>query len=357
MAIPQPLRAGDSPATNYAEQILGEVRQRIQVEKWVLEETRARRNAVLAAARTFTGATHGFGSGSIAHWTFNRPSSKKPVFDGDGGIALDRHIWNELGPDSVAGEGPEAVMRAMARHICAELRDEYPNITYEMQKRAILFSFNEPVGEVDPTVDLVLCLTRRGKPGYWIPNREKDRWDPSDPETHTELMTAEPKALRVHRARLIRLGKAAIKNDSSPVLIPWNISALALEHVKETGRLSEHLAKFFGYMARSIERGPTEDPAGISPPIKLPEGITHERAAKRLRYFAEHVQEAVDHADDHARALEALGKVFREQLPEAPRSGADSTADALRGGVTTPAASALFGTVSSEPRSFGDAPR
>jgi hypothetical protein len=352
MAIPEPLRAADSPAPNYAEQILGEVRQRIQVEKWVLEETRSRRNAVLAAAGTFTGARDGFGSGSIAHWTVN-----KPVSDGDGGIVLDRRTWSALGPDSGAGEGPEAVMRAMARHICAELRDEYPDITYELQKRAILFSFNELVGDVDPTVDLVLCLTRLGKPGYWIPNREKDRWDPSDPETHTKLMTANPKALRVHRARLIRLAKAAIKNDTSPVLIPWNISALALEHIGKTGPLSEHLAEFFDYMASSIEQGPTKDPADVSPPIKLPAGISRDRAAKRLRYFRDHVQDAVDHSDDHARALEALGKVFREQLPEAPRSGADSTADALRGGVTAPAASALFGTVSSEPRSFGDAAR
>jgi hypothetical protein len=350
MAIPEPLRAGQSPTPNYAEQILDEVRHRILVEKWVLEETRDRRNAVLAAARTFTGALGGFGSGSLAHWTVN-----KPISDGDGGIVLDRRRWTELGPDSDANDGPGEVMRAMAQHVCAELRDQYPNISYRLEKRAILFRFKEPIGDVDPTVDLVLCLTRRDKPGFWIPNRDRDRWDPSDPNTHTELMTAEPQSLRVHRARLIRLAKAAIKNDSSPVLIPWNISALALEHVTKAGALAEHLAELFRFMASSIERRLTKDPAGVSPPIKLPDGISRERAVKRLRELANRIQEAVDHADDHTRALEALGKVFRDQLPEAPRSGAYRTADALRGGATAPAASAIFGKVSSEPRSFGDA--
>jgi hypothetical protein len=77
--------------------------------------------------------------------------------------------------------------------------------------------FNVPLpnGE-DPTVDLVAGLERKEKPGLWIPNLEKDRWDPSDPEEHTRLLTAELKSLRVTRARASRLAKAANKADAVP---------------------------------------------------------------------------------------------------------------------------------------------
>ena len=34
----------------------------------------------------------------------------------------------------------------------------------------------------DPSVDLVICLTRRDKPGFWIPNRDKGGWDASHPQ-------------------------------------------------------------------------------------------------------------------------------------------------------------------------------
>jgi hypothetical protein len=169
---------------------------------------------------------------------------------------LDRRSWTDLGPDSDAGHGPEDVMRQMGEFVCRELREQYSKITFELTKRAILFSFAEAIDDGDPTVDLVICLTRREQPGYWIPNRDRGRWDASDPEKHTALMTAPPKDLRVHRARVIRLAKAAIKNDEDrAVVCSWNISALALKHVTTTGKLSESLAVFFAEMAASIEKG------------------------------------------------------------------------------------------------------
>jgi hypothetical protein len=204
---------------------------------------------------------------------------------------------------------------------------------------------------------LVICLTRRDAPGYWIPNRDRGRWDASDPERHTVLMTAPPKDLRVHRARVVRLAKAAIKNDEDrAVVCSWNISALALEHVTKTGKLSGSLAVFFAEMAASIEKGPTRDPAGVSAPIKLPDGISRDRAVKRLRYFAERVTEAIEHRDDHTRTLAALGEVFRKQLPEAPRSAKQGLADQLRQGTIAAGVVSAFGTMSKTPRSFGDAP-
>lgn len=60
----------------------------------------------------------------------------------------------------------------------------------------------------------------------WIPNTEADRWDPSHPEKHTELLTAEPKHLRVVRARAIRLAKAEYKRTATPPLCSFNVEAL-----------------------------------------------------------------------------------------------------------------------------------
>lgn len=140
------------------------------------------------------------------------------------------------------------------------------------------------------------------------------------------------------------------------MLCSWNISALALTHVKETGTLSASLAAFFGEMALSIHDGPTPDPAGVSAPMKLPEGISREKAVRRLAFFAARMKEALDHRDDHATALAALADVFPEQLAEAPRSSKSRFADELRRGSTGPAVASTFGAVSKNPRSYGDAP-
>ena len=140
-----------------------------------------------------------------------------------------------------------------------------------------------------------MALTRADEPGLWIPNTEKDDWDASDPEEHTRLLTAKPKDLRVHRARLIRLGKVAVEQDGDKkVVISFNIEALALIHVTEVSGLGEGLRDFFLDAADDIDRRLTPDPAEVSPPIKLPEGITRERAAKRLRFFGARVDDAID---------------------------------------------------------------
>ena len=169
MAISPAQRGADSPAPDYAEQILDEVRQRIAAERWVLEETRATRNAVLAAARRFPGALRTFPSGSLAHATVN-----KPISDGDGGLVLDRRAWPDLGPDSVCGEGPEGVMHELAAFLLRELRSEYPNVEVDASgKRAIVIRFNERLDHEDPSVDLMICLTRKDARGFWIPNTER----------------------------------------------------------------------------------------------------------------------------------------------------------------------------------------
>jgi hypothetical protein len=352
VTISRASRAASSSAPDYAEQILDEVRQRIAAEKWVLDETRARRNKVLAAAKRFDGALRTFPSGSLAHGTVNNPIS-----DGGGGLVLNRVSWPSLGPDG-GGEGPTRVMRLVAEFVAAALRPHYPRRQVDLSgKRAIVFHFHEPMDDEDPSVDLMVCLTRRDAAGFWIPNTKRASWDPSDSETHTRLMTAEPARLRVHRAQVIRLAKAAINghDEDQRALIPWNISAEALSLIRQVGKRSVSLAAFFADLADAIESGPTPDPAGVSAPIKLPDGVKREQAVRRLRFFAHHAEEAVAHRDDHQRALAAWGEVFPKQLPEAPRSAASQHADLLRSGSTGTGVASVFGSTSKTYSSFGDA--
>jgi hypothetical protein len=123
----------------------------------------------------------------------------------------------------------------------------------------------------------------------------------------------------VHRARLIRLGKVAVEQDGEKkVVISFSIEALALLHVTEVTGLAEGLRDFFFDAADDIEQRLTPDPPDVSPPIKLPEGITHERAAKRLRLFDQRVAEALDNRYDEQLVRQALADVFPEQLPDRP---------------------------------------
>lgn len=221
----------------------------------------------------------------------------------------------------------------MREHVMAIVRETYPGARSRLTKRAILVRFNEPNTDgVDPSVDLVVALTRKDADGLWIPNRDKDDWDASHPEEHTRLLTADGKSLRVHRARVIRLAKAAIKHDSTPALISFNLEALALEHITGVQTLAESLQLFFERASSSIKAGLTEDPAGVSGKIKLPDGMTRERSSKRLRHFANKVQEAIDHSADWDAVEVALAELYPEQLPDAQRSAKGQLADAIRRG-------------------------
>ena len=305
----------------HAEEVLEEIRGDISADDDDLREARDRRDLVLDAVEDF-GVRRTFKSGSVAHGNVNNP-----VSDADCGAVLDRRSYPDLGPDSEEEEGPEEIM------------DKEPNSD-----------------DVDPSVDLVVALTRKEGSGIWIPNRERGTWDASDPECHTRLLTAEPKSLRRHRARVIRLAKAAIKGDSTPALISFNVEALALEHIVEVDGLIYSLQHFFAEASSSIKAGLTEDPAGVSGKIKLPEGMTRTRAANRLNFFAEKVQEAID-AEDREAAEAALAELYPDQLPNANTSAKEALAGALRTGDERGVRSGLAiapAAVIKPPRSFGD---
>ncbi len=98
-------------------------------------------------------------------------------------------------PDSSEEEGPEEIMDQVRSHVMPIVRATYPDARSRLIKRAILIRFNDPNDDgVDPSVDLVVALTRKDGDGIWIPNRDYDDWDASHPECHTRLLTAEPKA-------------------------------------------------------------------------------------------------------------------------------------------------------------------
>ena len=308
----------------HTEDILKQILEDTSPNGETMELVRARRDKVLKAARRYPGALRTYQSGSVAHRTENGDT------DADGGVVLDRRTYPELGPDG-AGEGPEGIVQDMRKFLRAELKGDHPDIAFYVSKRAIRVTFNEPLPDgTDPTVDLIVALTRKGG-ALWIPNRDRNRWDVSDPECHTRLMTAEPAKLRRTRAKVVRLAKAWNKQASHPGLSSFNISALALARVTEEMGIDTGLSAFFNYAARDLKRRLTPDPAGVSPSIKLL--ADRDVVVGRLERAAKKIDDALDHDDDEDRVREALSGLYGQYVE--PPSGSSSKAafaSALRRG-------------------------
>ena len=306
------------------EQVLDDVLEQLAPSDETLAAARQRRDDVLHAAMEFPGALRGFTSGSIAHRTANDDS------DADGGIVLDRRTYPTLGPDG-DGEGPQDVVEDMRAFIREEIQKTHLEVAFRVSKRAIRVTYNEPLeGGTDPTVDLIVGLTRQAG-AIWIPNLEQDRWDASDPEYHTKLLTAEPATLRRNRARVIRLAKGWNKQYSEPGLSAFNISVLALNAVELGMGIATGLAAFFEYAARDLKAHLTPDPAGVSGGIKL----LHERdiVVQRLAHAAGLIRQALDHDADEDVVREALADLYHSYVNRP--SGSTSMgafADVLRKG-------------------------
>lgn len=333
--------ASSSQDADYVGEILSDVRKQIAVDDDVLSETKARRNLVKRVARRFDGALKTFDSGSVAHGTVN-----KPVSDADCGVVLDRRTYPELGPDGDE-EPPNDIVQEMAEFVLEGVLEEYPEAEQEVGKRSIVITFNEPledesaeVEDQDPSVDLIVALTKAEGSGRWIPNTEARRWDASDPEKHTELLNGPTLSDRVHRARVIRLAKAAVKQDDVPVVSSFNVEALALEHVDSDDTIAESLRDLFLNGADDLEAGDTPDPAEVSDPIKLPDGISRATAVSRLREFGEALEAAIDHSDDEDRVRTELARVFPDYV-DVKTSGKEALAGALIAGDSTKVGSAL----------------
>lgn len=301
----------------YTSQLLDDVRTQLAPDDAVLKEAWERRDLVRRGAESFEGALKSFGSGSLAHGTANCPIHQRDKgLDADCGVKLDRRSHPSLGPDSEDHEGPDRIVYEMREHLEPKITAKYPGATFEITKRAILITFDAPLpGGEDPTVDLVVGLERRDKPGLWIPNTEAGHWDPSHPEKHTELLTAEPKRLRVVRARAIRLGKAENKRTSTPPLCSFNIEALAWMFVVTGADEAHALLALWENGAQDLDQRLTPDPADVSRPIKVAD---REEAVRRLRYAAGQLRSALDGDGDESHVRAALAPLWPDFIASTP---------------------------------------
>jgi len=133
------------------EDILNDVRRRIDAHAGPLTEARTRLRLARAKAGAFPGARRTYASGSIPQNTFIHP-----VDDGDGGVVLDRRTYPELGPEG-GGASPTQVTRLMCAFLGSTVREVYPKARCTTSKRGPKILFGRPVDGQDPTVDMVIA--------------------------------------------------------------------------------------------------------------------------------------------------------------------------------------------------------
>ena len=243
---------------------LNDVHAKLAPSDDTLSAARSRRDELLAKVGSYPGALRTYKSGSIAHRTANHDT------DADCGVVLDRRSYPSLGPDG-EGEAPNKIVEEVREFLRERLKEDHPDIRFRVTKRAIKVSFNEPLDDgTDPSVDLIVALTRKNGRGLWIPNVETKDWDASDPEYHTKVLTDDPADLRRVRAKVIRLAKGWNTQFAEPGLCSFNIEALALNCINEEHGVPDGLAELFRYAASDLKKRLTPDPAGVSKPIKLP---------------------------------------------------------------------------------------
>ena len=341
----------------FTAQLLDDIRAQFAPDQDSLDEARARRETVRDAALTFNGGRRTFPSGSLAHGTANCPVHLRDKgLDADCGVVLDRRVYPWLGPDAATGEGPTEIVEDLRFHIQEQVARTYPKVAVTTTKRAILLEFHTPLPSgQDPTVDLVLGLDRVGAQGLWIPNTETDEWDASDPEGHTSLLTAEPKSLRVTRARTIRLAKAENKRVPDPLLCSFNIEALALMCVAPGAGVPQALVRLWRDGAVDLRVRLTPDPAGVSAPIKCRDRYA---AADRFDIAASRLESALAYDDDESWVRQELATLWPEFVAgsrgELTKARAVAAAKTKSLSVTTAGVlSAGSGLELKNPRSFG----
>jgi hypothetical protein len=215
------------------------------------------------------------------------------------------------------------------------VREVYPKARCGTSKRGPKMLFGQPVDGQDPTVDMVIALTRRDGTGIWIPNLHTNTWEASDPERHVELFTSGSESLRRTRRRVIRLLKAWNKQYSEPGFSSHNLTVWAWEFVGPGMGVATALSTVLSKAAARVEAGTaTPDPAGVSRNVQLL--IARPTAIRRLRTAADAVADALNHDDDRSAVLSALSRVYYKFLddPE-PRGLAGKAALLRRDGLVT----------------------
>lgn len=307
-------------------QIVDGIRQEVAALPTSLQEAGRRRDRVRNAAASYPGSLRTYQAGSLATRFTNHP-----VSDADAGVVMDRRTLPDLGPDG-KGELPAELVDKIRLHIRPQLAALYPNVRVERMKRGLLVRFNRPLatGE-DPTVDLVVALNRAADNALWIPNLDRNRWDPSHPEKHVELFTAGVEGLRRTRRHVVRLAKAQVQQFDKPHICSFNIAALAWECIQSAERIDLALWRFFDYAAGELAKHLTKDPAGVSGPIRVDD---RKLAVDRLARAAHGLRLAIEAGDDEDKVRAALGArgVFWKFVSPPKGSRTQDVMDAVRRG-------------------------
>ncbi len=318
--------------------LLDDVREQIEANDDALNEARERLAFVRDKASSFYGTLRTYRSGSLAAHTMNQP-----VTDGDGGLVLNRNYYPGLGPEGTGNEAPADVVAELVAHLGPLVREAYPDAKVHQSKRGPKIHFHAPtIDGDDPTVDLVLALTRKEGNGIWIPNLnedEDDDWEASDPEQHIVLFNDGASAFRSTRAE----SHAACEGVEQAVQCP---RCLLVRNVCMGVGVCRAWHGGRERASRGVRRGsiaaggwdPTPDPAEVSPDLRLL--INAETMAVRLRAAAGHMQDAMD-SDDEGEIRAAVNGVFWKYI-DAPASASLSAAAMLLK-KKTPVAAATLG--------------
>jgi len=308
------------------EELLSQARHRIEVTSEELKEARRRREAIANAVRKEFPGSRVYFNGSVAHG-----DALTPLTDIDLGIVIAEAKYTH-GPGR---KGPRDLMDRAADAIRSELKGDFPKLTVQVEgcTRAVLVRFGDPVhaGEKDFTADVICAIDNQDGQGLFIP--KVPGWSRSDPEAHTRMIREAIENTKVAFAHVVRLLKHWNRRNGKP-LVSWNIKALALDSI--TGPISQlaGLTTWFAYAADELDRGLTEDPAGVAEkPIKLGQGWTRTRVVTALRDAGKRLDEAVRLERDGypLQAHEQLAKLFSdEQMLPSPDPDAVRNEAALR---------------------------
>lgn len=296
-----------------AADILSEVSAQIDADPQTLDEARERLQLVREIAESFDGRLRTYRSGSLAAHTMI-----DPVTDGDGGIVLDRRYHTALGPEG-KGETPGQIVDDLREYVASVIRDTYPNAWVTTTKRGPKVYFGQPLNNQNPTVDLVLALTRKEGAGLWIPNLNTGRWEPSDPEKHISLLETGTPSHKSIRRKVIRLAKAWNNQYSKPGVSSFLLSVWAYEFMKPGKGVPAGLHALFEGAALRLEANePTPDPARVAPDLKLLLG--QEIVRDRVRDAADTLQEAISHNGDEEATRASLSRIFHTYLDSPEQS-------------------------------------
>ena len=339
----------------YTQELLDQVSDTTAAQDEPLKEARTRLALVRKIADGFEGSLRSYQSGSLAHHTV-----VDPVSDGDGGLVLDRVKFPSLGPEG-KGEAPKEIIASLCSLLGPEIRKTYPNAKCGTSKRGPKITFGNPLKvngnfpNQDPSVDIVVALTRREGSGLWIPNLDKNIWEASHPEKHTELVASGPRTLVSKRRRIVRLLKAWNKQWDTPAFSSFHLTVLAYEFVKDGTSDADSLLAVLSETASRLASGKaTKDPAGVSRNLKLM--LSRETALDYVTKARDRLDDALSNDSDKEKVATAMSRLFRKHV-DAPKSDSQARAiNALRLGA--PVGAAVVGLSASSAsvpttRSFG----